>query len=89
MYIANTLNADHLANPHINYEKLNVEPKNSELVGDPSLSNVISEEEAILEKDKPVFNKPLPEIDFDDENEIIDIDKVIIHDGDTIINKNG
>ena len=89
MYIANTLNADHLANPHINYEKLNVEPKNSELVGDPSLSHVISEEEAILEKDKPVFNKPLPEIDFDDENEIIDIDKVIIHDGDTIINKNG
>ena len=89
MYIANTLSADHLANPHINYEKLNVEPKNSELVGDPSLSHVISEEEAILEKDKPVFNKPLPEIDFDDENEIIDIDKVIIHDGDTIINKNG
>ena len=89
MYIANTLNADHLANPHINYEKLNVEPKNSDLVGDPSLSHVISEEEAILEKDKPVFNKPLPEIDFDDENEIIDIDKVIIHDGDTIINKNG
>ena len=68
MYIANTLNAGHLANPHINYEKLNVEPKNSELVGDPSLS---------------------PEIDFDDENEIIDIDKAIIHDGDTIINKNG
>lgn len=89
MYIVNTLNADHLANPHINYEKLNVEPKNSELVGDPSLSHVISEEEAILEKDKPVFNKPLPEIDFDDENEIIDIDKVIIHDGDIIINKNG
>lgn len=89
MYIANTLSADHLANPHINYEKLNVEPKNSELVGDPSLSHVVSEEEAILEKDKPVFNKPLPEIDFDDENEIIDIDKVIIHDGDTIINKNG
>lgn len=57
LYLSSALTAsdDYIANPKIDYSNLNSEMKNSELASDPSVSHVVSDEEALQERDKPVF----------------------------------
>lgn len=88
LYLANTLDAsrENIANPKINYSELNTEMKNSELAGDPGVSHVISEEEALQERDKPVFLKELPKIIID-ENEQVDFNQINIFGADNIVRR--
>ena len=55
-----------------------------QLAGDPSVSNVVSEEEAIEERDTPVFLKELPKIAVD-ENETDNLFQTNIFDASNVI----
>ena len=65
VYLSNALDATHINNPDIDYTGLNEEMTESQLAGDPGVSNVVSEE-AIEERDTPVFLKELPKIAVDE-----------------------
>ena len=84
VYLSNALDATHINNPNIDYTGLNEEMTKDQLAGDPSVSNVVSEEEAIEERDTPVFIKELPKIAVD-ENETDNIFQTNIFDASNVI----
>lgn len=85
IYLSNALDATHIHNPDIDYSELNVEMTNAQLDTDPGRSKVVSNEEVLLEKDRPVFLKELPKIVVD-ENKQTELDQLNIFDADDIIN---
>ena len=84
VYLSNALDATHINNPDIDYTGLNEEMTEDQLAGDPSVSNVVSEEEAIEERDTPVFLKELPKIAVD-ENETDNLFQTNIFDASNVI----
>ena len=84
VYLSNALDATHINNPDIDYTGLNEEMTEDQLAGDPGVSNVVSEEEAIEERDTPVFLKELPKIAVD-ENETDNLFQTNIFDASNVI----
>ena len=75
MYISNVLIADNTENPKIDHH-INEEDKDVRF--DPDFHNA-QNEEALLEKDRPVFEKPLPQLNYETNSEKYNKDKVIKH----------
>ena len=67
--------ADNTENPKIDHH-INEEDKDVRF--DPDFHNA-QNEEALLEKDRPVFEKPLPHLDYETNSEKYNRDKVIRH----------
>lgn len=84
VYLSNALDATHINNPDIDYSDMNKEMTIDELAGNPGVSHVISDEEALEERDKPVFIKDLPKIVIN-ENNIDDLSQINIFDSNNII----
>ena len=84
VYLSNALDATHINNPDIDYSGLNTEMTEDQLAGDPGISHVVSDEEAIEERDKPVFVKELPKIAVD-ENDTDELFQTNIFDASNVI----
>jgi hypothetical protein len=84
VYLSNALDATHINNPDIDYSGLNTEMTEDQLAGDPGVSHVVSDEEAIEERDKPVFVKELPKIAVD-ENDTDELFQTNIFDASNVI----
>jgi len=63
---------------------LNEEMSLTELAKDPGISHVVSEEEALEDRDKPIFIKELPKIVVD-ENDIDNLFQTNIFDASNVI----
>lgn len=82
-YMAEVMDAsrDKIANPVIDYTNINKEKYNKDMANEVDAGSVskVTNEDTLLDKDKPVFNKEIPKPDFAEEEGVGSLNRVIIH----------